>query len=131
MPHGCGSFGVTAAVAWLRMGEASVPMVLTCEIGIAEGKPVVEEYGLDGLAASGEAVLAGLGPLAAGLGRLAVEASRAGTLDEMEGLVWAQGLEVLRGVVQLGLDTQAEREVRLSQVTGRDGVPRRRAEDGH
>jgi hypothetical protein len=91
----------------------------------------VEEYGLDGLAASGEAVLAGLGPLAAGLGRLAVEASRAGTLDEMEGLVWAQGLEVLRGVVQLGLDTQAGREVRLPQVTGTDGVPRRRAEDGH
>jgi len=42
-------------------------MVLKCEIGTAEGKPQVEEYGLDGLAASAEAVLAGLGPLVAGL----------------------------------------------------------------
>jgi hypothetical protein len=91
----------------------------------------VEEYGLDGLAASGEAVLAGLGPLAAGLGRLAVEAGRAVTLDAMEGLVWERGLELLCGVVQLGLDGQAEREVRLAQVTGTDGVPRRRAERGH
>jgi hypothetical protein len=91
----------------------------------------VEEYGLDGLAASGEAVLAGLGPLAAGLGRLAVEAGRAVTLDAMEGLVWERGLELLCGLVQLGLDGQAEREVRLAQVTGTDGVPRRRAERGH
>jgi hypothetical protein len=91
----------------------------------------VEEYGLDGLAASGEAVLAGLGPLAAGLGRLAVEAGRAVTLDAMEGLVWERGLELLCGVVQLGLDGQAEREVRLPQVTGADGVIRRRAERGH
>ena len=91
----------------------------------------MEEYGLDGLAASGEAVLAGLGPLAAGLGRLAVEAGRAVTLDAMEGLVWERGLELLCGVVQLGLDGQAEREVRLAQVTGADGVPRRRAERGH
>jgi hypothetical protein len=106
-------------------------MVLSCESGTAEGKPQVEEYGLDGLAASGEAVLAGLGPLAAGLGRLAVEASRAVTLDAMEGLVWERGLELLCGVVQLGLDGQAEREVRLAQVTGQDGVRRGRAERGH
>jgi hypothetical protein len=91
----------------------------------------VEEYGLDGLAASGEAVLAGLGPLAAGLGRLAVEAGRAVTLDAMEGLVWERGLELLCGVVQLGLDAQAAGEVRVAQVTGADGVPRRRAERGH
>ena len=76
-------------------------------------------------------MLAGLGTLAAGLGRLAVEAGRAVTLDAMEGLVWERGLELLRGVVQLGLDGQAEREVRLAQVTGTDGVPRRRAERGH
>ena len=88
----------------------------------------MEEYGLDGLAASGEA---GLGPLAAGLGRLAVEAGRAVTLDAMEGLVWERGLELLCGVVQPGLDGQAEREVRRAQVTGTDGVPRRRAERGH
>ena len=99
--------------------------------GLREGKPQVEEYGLDELAASAEAVLAGLGPLAAGLGRLAVEASRAVTLDAMEGLVWERGLELLCGLVQLGLYGQAGREVRLAQVTGTDGVQRRRAERGH
>jgi hypothetical protein len=91
----------------------------------------VEEYGLDGLAASAEAVLAGLGPLAAGLGRLAVEAGRAVTLEAMEELVIAQGRELLRGLVQLALDAQADREVRLAQVTGEDGVRRGRAERGH
>ena len=91
----------------------------------------MEEYGLDGLAASAEAVVAGLGPLAAGLARLAVEAGRAVTLDAMEVLVTEQGRELLRGLVQLALDAQAEREVRLPQVTGADGVRRARAERGH
>jgi hypothetical protein len=91
----------------------------------------VEEYGLDGLAASAELVLAGLGPLAAGFARLAVQAGRAVTLEEMEGRVWEEGRRLLCGLVQLGLDTQAEREVRVAQVTGADGVPRRRAERGH
>jgi hypothetical protein len=62
-------------------------MVLRCESGTAERKPQVEQYGLDDLAASGEAVLAGLGPLAAGLAGLAVEACRSVTLDAMEVLV--------------------------------------------
>ena len=105
-------------------------MVLRCEIGTAEGKPQVEQYGLDELAASAEAVLAGLGPLAAGLARLAGEACRAVTLDAMEVLVIGQGRELLRGLVQLALDAQAEREVRLPQVTGADGVRRARAERG-
>jgi len=91
----------------------------------------VEQYGLDDLAASAEAVLAGLGPLAAGLARLAVEAGRAVTLDAMEVLVIGQGRELLRGLVQLALDAQAGREVRLPGVTGEDGVPRTRAEPGH
>jgi hypothetical protein len=91
----------------------------------------VEQYGLDDLAASAEAVLAGLGPLAAGLAGLAVEASRSVTLDAMEVLVSGRGRELLRGLVQLALDTQAEREVRLPQVTGEDGVERARAEPGH
>jgi len=91
----------------------------------------LEEYGLDELAASAESVLAGLGPLAVRLARLAGEASRAVTLDAMEGLVAGQGRELLRGVVQLSLDAQAEREVRLPQVTGGDGVRRARAERGH
>ncbi len=44
------------------------------------------------------------------------------TLDAMEVLVTGRGRELLRGLVQLALDTQAEREVRLPGVTGRDGV---------
>jgi hypothetical protein len=91
----------------------------------------VEEYGLDELAASAEAVLAGLGPLAAGFARLAVQVSGAVTLEEMEGRVAGRGRELLCGLVQLGLDTQAAGEVRLPQVTGRDGVRRARAERGH
>jgi hypothetical protein len=106
-------------------------MVLKCEIGTREGKPQVEQYGLDELAASAEAVLAGLGPLAAGLARLAGEASQAVTLDAMEVLVIGQGRELLRGLVQLALDGQAEREVRLPEVTGTDGVRRGCAERGH
>ena len=63
--------------------------------------------------------------------RLAVEAGRAVTLDAMEVLVIGRGRELLRGLVQLALDAQAEREVRLPEVTGADGVPRARAERGH
>jgi hypothetical protein len=99
--------------------------------GTAEGKPQVEEYGLDGLAASAEAVLAGLGPLAAGLARLAVEAGGEVTLDAMEVLVIERGRELLCGLVQLALDGQAAGEVRLPAVTGADGVARARAERGH
>ena len=106
-------------------------MVLSCESGTAEGKPQVEQYGLDELAANAEAVVAGLGPLAAGLARLAGEAGRAVTLDAMEQLVAGRGRELLRGLVQLALDGQAEREVRVPQVTGTDGVTRRRAERDH
>jgi hypothetical protein len=91
----------------------------------------VEEYGLDGLAASAEAVMAGLGPLAVGLARLAGGACREVTLDGMEQLAWEQGRDLLRGVIQLGLDVQAEGEVRVPQVTGADGVARRLAEPGH
>ena len=81
---------------------------LSGEIGTAEGKPQAEEYGLDELAASAEAVVAGL---AARLARLAGEAGRAVTLDAMEVLVLERGRELLRGLVQLSLDGQAEREV--------------------
>ena len=91
----------------------------------------MEQYGLDALAASAEAVVPGLGPLAAGLARLAGEAGRAVTLDAMELLVIELGRELLRGLVQLALDAQAEREVRLPEVTGTDGVRRARAEPDH
>jgi hypothetical protein len=76
-------------------------------------------------------VVSGLGPLAAGLAGLAGEAGRAVTLDAMEVLVWERGRELLCGLVQLALDVQAEGEVRLPEVTGRDGVRRARAERGH
>jgi hypothetical protein len=91
----------------------------------------MEEYGLDGLAASAEAVVAGLGPLAVRLAGLAGAAGRAVTLDAMELLVVEQGRELLCGLLQLALDGQAAREARLAQVTGADGVARTRAERGH
>jgi hypothetical protein len=91
----------------------------------------VEGYGLDELAASAESVLAGLGPLAVALARLAGEAGRAVTLDAMEMLVIEQGRELLRTVIQLSLDAQAAAEVRLAVVIGADGVRRGRAERGH
>ncbi len=69
-------------------------MVLKCEIGTAEGKPQVEEYGLEELAASAEAVLAGLGPLVVSLAGLVAGAGRAVTLDAMEGLAWEQGMSL-------------------------------------
>ena len=81
-------------------------MVLSCETGTTEGKPQVEQYGLDELAASAEAVVSGLGPLAAGLAGLAVEAGGAVTLDAMEVLVTGQGRALLCGLVQLALDGQ-------------------------
>jgi hypothetical protein len=120
-------------VGWRVRVRVRLPfrIVLKCEIRDCGREASVEEYGLGELAASAEAVVAGLGPLAAGLGRLAVEAGRAVTLDAMEGLVVERGRELLRGLVQLALDGQAEREVRLAGVTGQDGVPRTRAEPGH
>ncbi len=74
----------------------------------------MEEYELGLLAASAESVLAGLGPLAAGLARLAGAAGGAVTLDEMESLVVERGRELLCGVVQLSLDGQAAAEVRVA-----------------
>ena len=91
----------------------------------------MEQYGLEELAASAEAVLAGLGPLAAQLAGLAAEAGRAVTLDAVEQLVAGRGRELLRGVVQLALDAQADAEVPLAGVTGADGVRRGRTERGH
>jgi hypothetical protein len=106
-------------------------MVLKCEIGTGGRKPRVEEYGLDALAASADAVVPGLGPLAVMLARLAVGAGQAVTLEDMELLASEQGREILRGVLQLSLDRQALAEVRLAEVAGADGVLRARAERGH
>src|SRR5262249_58923146 len=85
-------------------------MVLKCEIGTRERKPQVEQYGLDELAASAESVMAGLGPLAVRLARLAGEASRAVTLGGVGQRGVAGGQELLNGGVQLGLDNPAAAE---------------------
>ena len=84
----------------------------------------MEECGLDALAASAES-------LVAGFAGLVVEAGRARTLDALELLVTGRGRELLRGVIQHGLDAQAAAEVRLPRVTGADGVARTRAERDH
>jgi hypothetical protein len=131
--HGCGSFGGRwwLGAAWLGVSEASVPYGPELRIPDLGKEASVEEYGLDALEASAEGVLAGLGPLVAGLARLVAGAAGAVTLDAMELLVEEQGRELLRGVVQAGLDVQAAGEVRLAGVTGADGVVRARAERGH
>jgi hypothetical protein len=103
---------------WVRLPFRTV---LKCEIGTGGREASVEEYGLDVLAASADAVVAGLGPLAAGLARLAVAAGRAVTLGDMEVLASEQGREILRGVLQLGLDGQARAEVRLGGWGARMG----------
>jgi hypothetical protein len=122
-------------LVWLWRGCVLVRLpfrtVLSANPGLRKGSLKVEQYGLEELAASAEAVLAGLGPLAAGLARLAGEAGRAVTLEAMETLVAERGRELLRGVVQLSLDAQADAEVRLAGVAGADGVPRARVEHGH
>jgi len=48
----------------------------------------------------------------------------------MELLVMVRGRELLRAVLQHGLDAQAAAEVRLREVTGADGMARTRAERG-
>jgi hypothetical protein len=106
-------------------------MVSKCENVTGGREASVEEYGLGGLAASAEAVVAGLGPLVVGLAELAVAVGRAVTLEDMELVAGVQGREILRGVLQLGLDRQAAAEVRVPAVAGADGVVRTRAEAGH
>ncbi len=69
----------------------------------------MEQYGLDALAASADAVVAGLGPVTVMLARLAVEAGQAVTLEDMELLASEQGREILRGVLQLSLEAAGRR----------------------
>src|SRR5215467_4211169 len=45
------------------------------------------------------------------------------TLEAMEELVAVRGRELLRAVLQYGLDARAAAEVRLRGVTGTEGVP--------
>jgi hypothetical protein len=110
-------------------------MVLNCEIGIAEGKPLMEQYGLDELAASADAVVPGLGVLVAGLAGLVAGLTGAGaaglSFDDVEQRVMTRGRELLQKVVQHVMDAQAAAEPRLLAVADAAGVPRTRAERGH
>ena len=103
----------------------------------------MEESRLDGLAASGEAVgWRGWGRWRTGWrGRLAVKAGEGGDAGRwMEGLVWERGLELLCGVVQLGLKLQADGESGLpggdrggrgAAARARRSSPRRGGGTGH
>jgi hypothetical protein len=123
-------FWVTG-VGVLRVGEASVPMVLMCEIRIVEGKPQVEGYVAGELAASGDLPE---GPLAGMLAVLVREVAGPGaagwSLEELERRVVAGVRELGCAVLQHAVDARAGAEVRLAQVTGADGVPRPRAGRG-
>jgi hypothetical protein len=92
----------------------------------------VEEYGLGGLAASGEQVMAvleaageavapGLGPLVVRVARLFTDAAGVVTLAEMEQLAVEESRKIGRGALQLALDAQADAEVRLPGLMGSDG----------
>jgi hypothetical protein len=91
----------------------------------------VEEYALDELVASGERVMAGLGPLVRRVAVLAGDVSGPAPLEVMEQRAVEGGRELVCAVLQHGLDAQAAAEVRLAGVTGADGVTRTRAERGH
>jgi hypothetical protein len=91
----------------------------------------VEEYVLAELEATAERAGRGLGPLMRMLAELAADVAGPATLEAMEQVVVVRGRELLRAVLQHGLDAGAAAEVRLAQVTGPDGVARRMAERGH
>ena len=112
------------------MGEASVPMVLMCEVRIVEGKPQVEEYAAGELAASADLAGPLAGMLAALVGEVAGPGAAGWPLEELERRVVA-GVRVLGcAVLQHAVDVRAGAEVRLARVTGADGVPRPRAGRG-
>jgi hypothetical protein len=114
----------------LRVGEASVPMVLRCEVGIVEGKPQVEGYAAGELAASADLA----GPLAGMLAALVRGVAGPGAaglpLEELERRVVAGVRALGCAVLQHALDVRAGAEVQLAQVTGADGVARPRAGRG-
>ena len=95
----------------------------------------MEEYAARELAARADAVAAGLGGPVGELVALAGELTGAGaagmSFDQIEQQVMVRGREILRMTVQHVMDARAAAEPRLAQVTGADGVPRRRAERGH
>jgi hypothetical protein len=95
----------------------------------------VEEYAVAELAASADAVAAGLGTLVgvlAGLvGSLTGADAPGMSFDAVEQQVTVRGRELLRMVVQHVMDDRAAREGRLAAVTDAQGVRRTRCERGH
>jgi len=95
----------------------------------------VEGYAAGELAARADAVAPGLGgpvgELVALVSELTGPAAAGMSFDQIEQQVIVRGREVLRKTVQHVLDDRAAAEPRLAEVTGVDGVPRRRAERGH
>jgi hypothetical protein len=95
----------------------------------------VEGYAVGELVARADAVAAGLGGPVGELVALAGELTGPGaaqlSFDQIEQQVMVRGREVLRQVTQHVMDARAAAEPRLAEVSGADGVPRRRAERGH
>ena len=72
-----------------------------------------------------------VGKLVALAGELTGPGAGRRSFDEIEQKVIVQGRELLQVILQYVMDQLAAAEPRLRQVTGADGVPRRRAERGH
>src|SRR5690349_14085227 len=102
---------------------------------VRKGSLKVEGYAVAELAARADVVAPGLGRPVGKLVALAGELTGPGagrrSFDEIEQKVIVQGRELLQVVLQYVMDQLAAAEPRLAQVTGADGVPRRRAERGH
>src|SRR5215831_4808262 len=135
MSHGCVSCGVSpsgcdAGVGWIRScrpvsgGLRPVTFLVVRRPGVDRRSPMpgyaVDEAFARSREAFAQAVEWLAGPQAAGLDHAAVE----------EGLA-ARGREMQRLLFQDYLDGRAAAEPRREQVTGPDGVCRRRAEPGH
>jgi hypothetical protein len=84
----------------------------------------MEEYVLDGVKASGDAALDGLGDVMVQVADLVIRGIATAALADIEDLFAGGGRAVLRSALQLVLDTQAGGERRLPEVTGADGVTR-------
>ncbi len=84
----------------------------------------MEGYAVDGLAASGEAVLAGLGPLVVRVAVMYEGAAGAVLLDDMERLAVEESRKIGLGARQLAMDAQADAEMPLPGLTGQDGERR-------
>ena len=94
----------------------------------------MEAYAVGRPAASANVLAVGMDALVGELARLVSDltaGTAARSFDEIEQLVIVRGRELLRMITEHVADGLAAGERRLAEVTGADGVPRRRAERGH